>query len=437
MNPQVESPRPMDKSTTDAGPKSSVALRPVASPGGLPFWLVEDYAVPVVSVEFAVEGGASQDADGKEGVAEMTAGLLDEGAGDLDSTAFHEAIDDDAVELGFHADRDHIGGRMRTLAKRLDESERLFALALNAPRFDEQPVVRVREQMGAKIRHESKDPGAMANRAWREKVFAGHAYGRPTDGTLDSLARIQRPDVVALAKAQLTRAHLKIAVVGAVSEKRAGALVDRVFGALPAPSALTSVAPPNFQGLAGRETLDLDVPQTTIRFGRPALKRDDDDFIASLVVMHVLGGGNLTSRLFREVREKRGLAYSVSANVHTSDLSSHMFGGTTTKNERAFESMQVIEDEIRDLAHGGLLQDEFEKGKTYLIGSYPLRFDTSTKIAHQLVQIQREGRGADWLNERNRRIAAVTLADAKRAAARLFGDGALAICMVGRPVKPD
>ena len=117
-------------------------------------------------------------------------------------------------------------------------------------------------------------------------------------------------------------------------------------------------------------------------------------------------------------------------------MTSYVYGGTTTKNERAYESMSVIEDEIRDLANGGLQSDEFEKGKTFLIGSYPLRFDTSTKIANQLVQIQREGRAADWLNERNRRIAAVTLEDARRASQRLFGDGALAVSMVGRPLAP-
>ena len=425
----------MNKVVSVAEVKSSVALRAVTSPGGVPYWLVEDYSVPVVSVEFACEGGAAQDDDGKEGAAEMLAGLLDEGAGDLSSTAFHEAIDDNAVELGFHADRDHLGGRLRTLAKRLDEAEGLFALALNAPRFEEQPFQRVREQLGARLRHEANDPSAMASKAWRELVFAGHPYGRPSEGSLESLARIERSDIGARAKALITRSDLTIAVVGALPERRAGALVDRAFASLPASAPLKTLSPPAFAGLGKTETVDLDVPQTTIRFGRPAIPRDDPDYITSMLVMHVLGGGNLTSRLFREVREKRGLAYSVSAGVHANAISSHIFGGTTTKNERAFESLAVIEEQIKDLADGGLQEEEFEKGKTYLIGSYPLRFDTSTKIANQLVQIQREKRAPNWLTERNRLIGAVTLKDAQRAAARLFGDGALAISMVGRPVK--
>ena len=187
-------------------------------------------------------------------------------------------------------------------------------------------------------------------------------------------------------------------------------------------------------GLGGEEIVDLDVPQSTLRFGRPALLRADPDYMASLVLAHVLGGGTgLSSRLFREVREKRGLAYSVSASVATLDHASYLYGGTTTKNERAHESLQVIRDEIRDMGRGNVSEEELAKGKKYLIGSYPLRFDTSAKIAGQLVQIQLDGYGPGWLVERNARVAAVSIADARRTAERLFGDGALSVVLVGRP----
>ncbi len=178
------------------------------------------------------------------------------------------------------------------------------------------------------------------------------------------------------------------------------------------------------------------MPQSTIRFGRPALPREDSDYIASVVLAHVLGGGTgLSSRLFREVREKRGLAYSVSASVSTYDHASYLYGGTTTKNERANESLGVIRAEILDMAQGGLSEDELEKGKKYLIGSYPLRFDTSAKIAGQLVHIQLEGHGPTWLVERNVKVAEVTMADARRTAIRVFGDGELSVVLVGRPAS--
>ena len=150
-----------------------------------------------------------------------------------------------------------------------------------------------------------------------------------------------------------------------------------------------------FAGLSEIDLIDLDVPQSTIRFGRPALRRDDPDYIASIVAAHVLGGsGSMTSRLFREVREKRGLAYTVFGTFYALEHGTYFYGGTTTKNERARESFDVASAEIRDVALNGLNEEELEKGKTYLIGSYPPRFDTSAKIASQLVHIQLERKGA-------------------------------------------
>ncbi len=415
--------------------QSTVNVRELVSPRGVRFWLVEDYAVPLVSLEFAFRGGAAQDPAGKAGAATLLAGLLDEGAGDLDDQAFQQALDEKAIEISFHCERDHIGGRMRTLVRHLDRAGELLRLCVNAPRLDEAPFERVREQMNAQLRHEANDPAAMASRAWRARVFPGHAYGLPANGTHESLAAIERDELKGLARRLVTRGALHIGLVGAIDAERAARLVDEVFADLPASGDLSVVAAAPFEGLGGSEIIDLDVPQSTIRFGRPAVAREDPDYIASIVLAHVLGGSGLTSRLFREVREKRGLAYSVSASVSTFDHASYLYGGTTTKNERANESLDVIGAEILDMAHGGLTEDELEKGKKYLIGSYPLRFDSSAKIAGQLVHIQLEGHGPSWLVERNVQVAAVTMADARRTAERVFGDGALSVVLVGRPAR--
>jgi zinc protease len=414
---------------------SVVNVRELVSPRGVRFWLVEDYAVPLVALDFAFRGGAAQDPAGKAGAATLLAGLLDEGAGDLDSQAFQQALEEKAIEISFQAEHDHLGGRMRTLKRHLDRAGELLRLALNAPRLDEAPFARVREQMNAQLRREANDPAARAGRAWRARVFPGHPYGLSAQGSLESLAAIERDDLKGLARRLITRGALHLSVVGAIDEARAAALIDAAFADLPASGDLQVVAEAPFAGLAGVEIVDLDVPQSTIRFGRPAAPRQDPDYIASVVLAHILGGAGLTSRLFREVREKRGLAYSVSASIATLDHAAYLYGGTTTKNERAHESLAVIGGEILDLARGGLSEDELEKGKKYLIGSYPLRFDTSTKIAGQLVQIQLEGHGPSWLVERNLQIAAVSMADARRVAERVFGDGALSVVLVGRPEK--
>ena len=427
----------MNKPFLEPTAKSAVNVRALTTPRGLGFWLVEDYAVPIVAVEFAFPGGATHDPAGKAGAATMLAGLLDEGAGDLDSQAFQQALDEKAVEISFHADRDFIGGRLRTLARHLDRGGELLRMALNTPRLDQEPFERVHEQMNARIRHDANDPAHMAGKAWRERVFAGHPYALSAEGDLDTLAALTRDDLRATARSGLARERVVIAVVGAISQDKARKLVDGVFADLPATPELVEMPRAPFAGLGDEvQAIDLDVPQTTIRFGRPALERDDPDYLTSVVLAHVLGGGTgLSSRLFREVCEKRGLAYSVSASVATFDRASYIYGGTTTKNERAFESMDVIRAEILDMAQGHIGEEELDKGKKYLIGSYPLRFDTSTKIAQQLAHMQLDGYGLDWLVERNRRIGAVTLDDARRTARRLFGDGSLSVTMVGRPTK--
>ena len=424
----------MQKHLAVSPPHSAVNVDVVTSPRGLTFWLVRSYAVPLVSLEFAIRGGAAQDPATKAGLGALMAGLLDEGAGDLDSQAFHRALDEKAVEMSFQCDRDHWSGRMRTLTKNLDRAAELLKLAVTAPRFDEEPFERVREQMNARLRHDANEPATLANRNWKAKAFPHHPYGQPADGSLETLARIDRDDLVRAAQHGLARDELLVAVVGAIDEKGAAALVDKAFADLPAKGKLKPVADAAFAGLGAIDLIDLDVPQSTIRFGRPALKRDDPDFIASIVAAHVLGGsGSMTSRLFREVREKRGLAYTVFGTSYSLEHGAYFYGGTTTKNERARESFDVAAAEIRDVALNGLNGEELEKGKTFLIGSYPLRFDTSAKIASQLIHIQLERRAPDWLVERNREIAAVTMKSVKRAAHRAFGDGSLHTTVVGRP----
>jgi zinc protease len=424
----------MQKHIVVSTPQSAVNVRTLVTPRGLTLWLVESYAVPLVSLEFAFRGGSSQDPADKAGMGMMFASLLDEGAGDLDAQAFQRALDERAIEISFHADRDAMTGRMRTLVKNLNRAAELLRLAVNQPRFDEEPFIRVREHANARLRHDANDPGSVAAKAWKANAFPSHPYCQPTDGSLESLALIERADLVAAAKRLLARDQLVIAIVGAIDEKGAAELVDRAFADLPARAELKPVAAASFARLGKIDAITIDVPQSTIRFGRPGLMREDPDYIASVVAAHVLGGsGNMTSRLFREVREKRGLAYTVFGNFYAYDHGAFYYGGTTTKNERARESFDVASHEIHDVALKGLSEEELEKGKTYLIGSYPLRFDTSVKIASQLVHIQLEGRSPEWLVDRNLEIAAVTRESLKRAANRAFGDGSLYTTVVGKP----
>jgi zinc protease len=410
----------------------AATVQKLKTPGGIEVWLVEDYAVPLVAFDFAFKAGSAQDPADKAGVASMLAGLLDEGAGDYDADAFHRAMDDLAVEISFYADHDNFHGQLKTLSRNIDPAFELLRLAVCKPRIDEDAIDRVRAQIVAGLKHEVKDPNRVAARAFREDAFPNHPYGRPSQGTLETVPTITRADLVAMHGATLARSNIKIGAVGAIDAARLSALVDMTFSALPAQATLSPV--PDVVPVAGKKrVLDVDVPQSTIRFGLPGVARDDDDFMIAVVVNHILGGGVFSARLFKEVREKRGLAYSVHSQLGAYDHAALFSGGTSTKNERAAESMSVIEEEIAKLVADGPTDDELDKAKKYLIGSYVLRFDTSTKIAGNLVTMQTDGLPVEYLDKRNDMIAAVTMDDVRRVTKRLFDGKTMLVTVAGRP----
>jgi zinc protease len=418
-----------------AAPESRASrVQKVRSPGGIEAWLVEDYAIPLLAVNFGFKGGASQDPAGKPGVATLASGLLDEGAGPYDSAAFHQALDDGAFEISVSADRDAIQGRLKTLSRNSARAFELLAYAVKEPLFSEEALTRVKGQVASSLKRELNDPDHAASRLFRQYAYPGHPYGLPVRGDLETLGTITRDDIVTLHRKLFARNTLKIAVVGAIDAKTLGDELDRVFAGLPETAVLNDVPDVTISGTGTRHITEIDVPQSTIRFGRQGIARNDPDYMAATVVNHVLGAGSFTSRLYQEVREKRGLAYSVYSQNSEMDHAAMLSGGTSTKNERAAESIQVIQDEIRKLSDNGITPEELDKAQKYLIGSYALRFDTSRKIAGHLVSLQLDGYDVNRLDERNKLIAAVTMEDASRAAKRLLGNGDLLVTIAGKPV---
>ena len=413
---------------------SPTQAMPVAAARGIEAWHVPSPLVPMIAVAFTFEGGAAQDPAGKGGTAQMLARLLDEGAGEFSSDAFQEALAARAIELHFHAGPDSIGGSLKMLVKHADEAVRLLALALAEPRFEPAAIERVRAQMIASLRYQQNDPGVMASRRFFREAFPGHPYGHPSSGTVESVSAITRDDLVAMHAAVIGRGGLKLAVVGAAQAEGVAEMIERAFGRLAEAGPLQPVPGTRIHDLGRRVVVDLDVPQSVIRFALPGVAWRDPDFIPAYVLNHILGGGSFTSRLFQEVREKRGLAYSVGTSLTSHRALAMTWGYTATKNERVGEALDVIGDVIGRLIADGPSDEELQKAKDYLTGSYALSFDTSTKIANQLVQIAFEGLGMDYIARRNDLVAGVTQADIRRAAERTIGDGTMLVVAAGRPV---
>ena len=415
-----------------AAPALATTIERVVSPGGIEAWLVHEPAVPMIAVDFAFGGGAAQDPAGKAGTANLVASLLDEGAGDLDSKAFHARLERKAIELGFQAERDTLRGTLRTLTENRDEAFDYLRLALTAPRFEDTDVEIIRAQILSNLRRATTSPTDIANLRWWQTAFVDHPYGRPVNGTLESVPTVTAVDLKDYTRRVLARANLKIAVVGDIDAQAVKAMLDRVFGALPAEPELKPVANVAPQGLGRRIVVKLDVPQAVVTFGGAGIARKDPDFMAAYIVNHILGGGAFSSRLYQEVREKRGLAYSVYDSLVWLNHSALFLGGTATRADRAGETLDVIDKEIRRLAESGPTAEELAKAKAYLNGSFALNLDTSSKIAALLVQLQLDGLGIDYFTRRPEMINAVTLDDAKRVAKRLL-DGGMLVTVAGRP----
>jgi len=416
-----------------ARPANAVTVEQVESPGGIVAWLVHDNMVPLVSIEFSFRGGAALDPAGKTGLADMTASLLDEGAGDMDSQAFQRKLSDLAVTISFDAGMDTIRGSLKTLNRTRDEAADLLALALTKPRFDDAAVERIRQQILAGLARNSTDPDTIAGQVWWKAVFPNHPYGLPAEGTAQTIAAITTDDMRTLIAERFARDQLIVGVVGDITPEELGPLLDRAFGSLPASGRPFRMVVPELQAAGEVFVVEADVPQSVVLFGQGGILRRDPDYYAAYTMNYILGGGGFASRLYEEVREKRGLAYSVYSYLTPLQAVGVYTGGVSTANERVGKSIDVVREEWKRMRDHGVSAAELKDAKTYLTGSYPLRFTSTDRIARLLVGMQYNELGLHHIEGRNSLIEAVTLEDVQRVAKRLLKPDDLTIVVVGKP----
>lgn len=395
-------------------------IQEVKSPKGITAWLVEDHTVPIIAIRFVFDGGSTQDPAGKEGLVNLMTGLFDEGAGDLDSEAFQIKLDDVGAEMGFEAGRDGTYGSMRMLAERNDAAFDLLRLAVTKPRFDQAPIDRIRSQILSGIIAGENDPGTIAQTKWAEAIYGTHPYSRSDEGTKQSLATITPDDLKAFHKANFARDGLHVAVVGDIDARTLKQKLDALFGDLPEKQTLNPVA--DIEPKLGQQLeVNYDLPQTSLQLAYPGVKRDAPDFFAAVLMNEILGGGTFTSRLFDEVREKRGLAYSVSSDLIDQKHADALLVTTATRSDRAAETLGVVREVVKRMAEVGPTEEELEATKKYMVGAYAINnLDSSSAIAATLVELQLDKLGIDYMQRRGALINGVTLDQVKAAAKKLL-----------------
>jgi zinc protease len=405
----------------------------VRSSSGVTAWLIEDHTLPLIAVQFQFDGGSALDPPGQEGRANLAMDLLDEGAGEFDSHAFKSRVEDLSVRLDFEASYDAVGGTMRTLSANADSAFDLLRLALASPRFDAVAIERVKSQVASELREGEEAPKVIADRIWWHTAFPDHPYGRRSAGSLGSLAKLEAADLRRFVAERFGRDKLTLGVVGDITPQRLTAFLDRTFGSLPANAATAAVAETSAFDEAALLVVNMPIPQSVVAFGERGIKRDDPDWYAALVMNEILAGSGLTSRLTSEIREKRGLAYGVGAGLSPLRHAGILYGRVATRNDRVGDVLDILRAEWRRFRDDGPTPAELKSSKTYLIGSFPLSLDTTTRLAGLLVSLQVEGLGMDYVEHRAAALAAVTVEDVRRVAKRLLDPDRLRIVIVGAP----
>ncbi len=401
-------------------PASAVEIQEVETLSGLKFWLVEDYTVPIVSLSFEFSGGASNDPEGKAGLATMLAAMMDEGAGDIDTAALKAELEERGIDSGFSAGRDDISGGMRMLASETGRAFELLSMMINRPRFEADSFERVKAALIASIERSQTEPRTILGRKLRSILFDGHPYERSIRGTVESISNVEREDVIAQHKALFARDNLVLGVVGAIKPEEAASLIDAAFSELPEKP---SVAPiPEVEPNIGEDAhIEFDSPQTIVTVALPGIKRANPEFFAAYLVNQILGRGTFSSRLYDEIREKRGLVYSVGSDLTTLDHSAYFSAGFAAAPGDAAEAKEIMLSEITRMAKAGPTAEELESAKKYVIGSYAINnLDTSSRIADVLVGLQTADLGSDYINTRRERINSVTLEETREIAKKLL-----------------
>ena len=419
-------------------PADAMRIKEVTSPKGIKGWLIQDKTVPLFTMNFAFRGGAALDPVGKEGLADFVSSLLDEGAGALKAQAFQAKLENNSIAMRFGAGADSFSGSIGALLEYRGLAADLLRMALTGPRFDAEPVKRIRGQHLSSVRRRAERPGYTARRAWKVAVFKDHPYGRDLDGTEASFKAINVSDLKQFVAKRFARDVLVVAAVGDIDEAAFGQMMDRAFSGLPARAAPANLPEAKIGGAGKVIVTERDIPQSVAVFGHGGIKRKHPDYYAANIVNYVLGGGGLTSRLATEIREKRGLAYSVHSRLVTMEHAGIITGRVATANARVAESLALIRQQWARIAKDGITAEELKDAKSYMTGSFFTRLNSTGRIARVLVSIQLQDMGIDYLARRNRLIDAVTMDQVRRVARQLFKADDLTISVVGRPegVKP-
>ena len=401
-------------------------------PNGIVLLVAERPAIPLVAVRVLVRGGATLDPPDRAGLANLTGALLTRGTAKRAGPELDAAIEFVGGSLEAGAGRDDLTAALRVLKKDLTLGLDLLVEVVLTPTFPQAELERKVAEIQAAIKRSDEDPGALAGRGLARLIFPNHPYGVPVEGTRETVGRLTRDDVVHFHAAHVRPDAAIIAVVGAVTRDEARRELVARFGAWRRPSSPPARVPEATPGPRPREeAIVRDLTQSTIVLGRQAVRQAHPDYFPLQVASYILGGGS-ASRLYSRVREEGGLAYTVYSYVSPQRLGAAFIVSAQTRTAEVARVKTMLREELARMIREPVTAAELSLAKSYLIGSFPLRLDTSGKVADFVTAVEQLGLGLDYPERYKARIAAVTAADVQRVAARYFDPDSFNRVVVGK-----
>ncbi len=384
---------------------------------GLILLIVERHNLPIVKVKVGINAGNLNEPEDKAGLANLTASLLMEGTKNRTAQQISEEIEFVGGSIGAAGGDDYVTVNLSVLKRDVNLGFELLSDIILNPSFPNNELNKKRKRIKASLKAQEEVPGFVASKNFKKTVFGTHPYGRLITGTAETLNRIARDDLVHFHLKHYIPNNSIMAVVGDVSNEEVENLIRKYF-ALWKAEKLKAPSLPELSTLKERKTVtvDKDLTQANIILGHTGVKRDNPDYYALSVMNYILGGGGFASRLMRNIREEKGLVYDIHSFFAVNKYGGSFRVGLQTKNESANTAIEEILKEIKEMRNNPVSDVELSDAKSFLTGSFPMRIETSQRIANFLVAVEYYGLGADYIDNYPRYINSITKEDVLRVA---------------------
>jgi zinc protease len=408
----------------------------ITAANGMTVLVLEQHFLPIVEIHALVKVGSAQDPLEKAGVANLVASLLDEGTTTRSSKQLAEQIDFVGGSLEVKAGEDFTTASARVLKKDLELGFTLLADILLRPAFPKQEFERVRSQILGEIASDNDDPGHVALKAFNQLIFHNHPYRWPVNGTEETLSKVTLADVQSFYAREYLPNQVILAVVGDVTVEQATALVQTHFGTWKKGVTQTRAAKkPASMEKKAVQLIEKDLTQSTIVLGHGGISRTNPDFYAVTVMNQILGAGGFSSRLMDTIRDKQGLAYGIMSHYEARAMPGSFWVNLQTKTESTNQAISGVLAEIKAIREAPVTDRELSEAKSFLMGSFPLRLESTAKLAHVLAQVEYFGLGFEYFTQYPKWIERVTKEDVQRVARQYLDPTRYALVVVGNISK--